>query len=324
MIATSPDPLGGSGVPSLVCNVRSTSQIAVDLKGGVVATTFVSQGVVTITVPGDEQRFGAGLCINVAGADPKPFRKVVQLVGGSVGINNAGKVVVPVSVAGLPGTFAAYVDPSQPNAVTVLATHRLEPIFTIGMDGTYYSTDGSIVRVTQPSGVSVILAGVSAGPNVATVPADGIGTAARFSKITGIAVNAQGEVYVADNGTAIRKVSSAGVVTTLVGSLLEEGALDGTGSLARFDGLHSVVVDRAGNIYASDTGNTTIRKITPQGVVTTVAGQLRYVGYFFASLPGLIGHPRALAIDAADMLYVVVTPLPNEPFGDVQILKIKF
>ena len=90
----------------------------------------------------------------------------------------------------------------------------------------------------------------------------------------GVAVDGAGNVYVADTvNDTIRKITPAGVVTTLAGMAGQHGSADGTGSAARFDHPVGVAVDAAGNVYVADTGNDTIRKITPAGVVTTLAGR---------------------------------------------------
>ena len=88
-----------------------------------------------------------------------------------------------------------------------------------------------------------------------------------------MAVDSAGNVYVADTDNhTIRKVTPAGVVTTLAGLAGSPGSADGTGSAARFYCPRGVAVDSAGNVYVADTGNHTIRKVTPAGVVTTLAG----------------------------------------------------
>ncbi len=102
---------------------------------------------------------------------------------------------------------------------------------------------------------------------------DGTGSAARFYNPEGVAVETNGNVYVADTQNhTIRKITPAGVVTTLAGSPGQPGSADGTNSAARFHNPTSVAVDNAGNVFVADTSNNTIRKVTPAGSVTTLAG----------------------------------------------------
>ena len=103
--------------------------------------------------------------------------------------------------------------------------------------------------------------------------ADGTGSAARFYEPAGVAVDAAGNVYVADaKNSVIRKMTPAGVVTTLAGSARSTGFYDGTGGAARFNLPYGVAVDGSGYIYVADTYNHCIRKVTPGGIVTTLAG----------------------------------------------------
>jgi hypothetical protein len=102
---------------------------------------------------------------------------------------------------------------------------------------------------------------------------DGTGADARFYYPWGVATDSTGNVYVADRSNhVIRKITPAGVVTTLAGLANYCGSADGTGSEARFCNPWSVATDSAGNVYVADTSNNKIRKVTPDGVVTTLAG----------------------------------------------------
>src|SRR5206468_4905818 len=104
--------------------------------------------------------------------------------------------------------------------------------------------------------------------------ADGGGSAAGFTNPIGVAVDSAGNVYVADTANeTIRKITPAGVVTTLAGTAGQAGTADGNGSAARFNKPIGVAVDTAANIYVADELSHTIRKITPAGAVTTPAGR---------------------------------------------------
>ena len=98
------------------------------------------------------------------------------------------------------------------------------------------------------------------------------GTAAKFSNPSGTAVDSSGTVYVADSANhVIRKITSAGVVTTFAGDGLS-GSKDGTGSGAQFNTPSAIVINSSGTLFVSDSGNHCIRKITSAGVVSTFAG----------------------------------------------------
>jgi hypothetical protein len=108
---------------------------------------------------------------------------------------------------------------------------------------------------------------------------DGTGAAAGFHEPYGVATDSASNVYVADFANEIiRKITPAGVVTTLAGTAKMSGSTDGSGAAARFSGPWNVATDGAGNVYVADTFNYTIRKITPAGVVTTLAGTAKMSG----------------------------------------------
>jgi streptogramin lyase len=93
---------------------------------------------------------------------------------------------------------------------------------------------------------------------------DGPASVARFSGPSGLAFDNSGSLYVADTfNDTIRRITSAGVVTTLAGSPIQSGSVDGSGSAARFLQPRGIVLDSAGNIYVADTGNSRITKGTP-------------------------------------------------------------
>ncbi len=168
----------------------------------------------------------------------------------------------------------------------------------IGKDGTMYETrpeEGRVFRVAA-NGERELLAGSIRGTAI-----DATGAAARFVNMAGITVDAQGNLLVTD-GHAIRKISMAGVVTTVAGSAGELGMANGAAAQARFNWPRGIVVDSKGNIFVADFGNYMIRKISPDGQVSTLAGSspLRdedgvgpLAGFSFA---------KSLAIDAQDNL----------------------
>jgi NHL repeat len=128
---------------------------------------------------------------------------------------------------------------------------------------------------------------------------DGTRSTARFNHPAALAADAAGNLYVADTyNDSIRKITAAGVVTTLAGSAGITGSNDGTGSNALFSQPYGVTVDGSGNVYVADTGNSTIRQISPTGVVTTVAGIAGIAGLQDgAGASALFNQPRSLIFD---------------------------
>jgi streptogramin lyase len=114
-----------------------------------------------------------------------------------------------------------------------------------------------------------LMATVIAGSGYAGT-ADGIGTAASFGTPTGLTLDNTGNIYVADMGAnTIRKITPSGVVTTLAGTPLRQGNANGIGTSASFHIPNDVAVDAFGNVFVADYENSSIRKITPAGTVTT-------------------------------------------------------
>ena len=101
---------------------------------------------------------------------------------------------------------------------------------------------------------------------------DGTGSTARFYKPVSICKDVSGNLYVSDRGNnMVRKITPSGAVTTLAGSTTA-GYTDATGSSARFSEPWGITVDGSGNVYVTDENNLRVRKITPSGTVTTLAG----------------------------------------------------
>lgn len=162
----------------------------------------------------------------------------------------------------------------------------------------------NILKIT-PAGVISVFAG-KAGTGGA---ADGKGADATFTTPRGIAIDGQDNLYVADEGNSnIRKITPAGVVTTLAGSSTEGGHKDGTGSAARFAGPRSLTASADGTVYVADTDNHVIRKITPQGVVTTLAGKPGEVGNANGKGDAArFSEPRGIAVDSHGNVFVADT-----------------
>lgn len=170
-----------------------------------------------------------------------------------------------------------------------------------------YVTDrrNNTVRKVSPTLVVTTLAGLPADRSAGT--ADGTPAAARFSTLASTAVGTDGEVYVADTlNSTVRKISRQGAVTTLAGKAGSRGALDGTGDQALFDSPYGIAVGADGILYVSDAVTNTIRQVTPQGVVTTLAGdpEAEPGSADGTGRAARFNCPGGLAIDRAGNLYV--------------------
>ncbi|WP_051313084.1 SMP-30/gluconolactonase/LRE family protein [Sporocytophaga myxococcoides] len=133
---------------------------------------------------------------------------------------------------------------------------------------------------------------------------DGEGKNARFMYPWGIAIDTEDNVYVSElGGHRVRKITPDGVVSTLAGNG-DAGSLDGTGTEARFIAPSSLVVDGTGTVYVADTRNNKIRKITPEGVVSTLAGKNTSGFADGAGADAMFSNPSGIAIDANGNLFV--------------------
>jgi len=170
--------------------------------------------------------------------------------------------------------------------------------------GTIYVADtaNNTIRKITADGVVSTLAGVAGRPG----NADGAGMNARFRNPWGVAVDAAGNVYVADmSNHTIRKITPDGRVSTLAGQAGTAGSMDGIGAGAQFNSPVAVAVDTAGNVYVSDSANECIRKITPAGVVSTLAGLPGQAGSADGTGPNArFLNPQGLAVDDRGNLFV--------------------
>ena len=171
-------------------------------------------------------------------------------------------------------------------------------------DGTLYvadAGDAQRIRRIAPDGTVSTLAGSEAGY------ADGPGAIARFDTPSGVAVDAAGNVYVADTANnAIRRVSPDGIVSTLAGGGAA-GFADGSGSNARFNGPVGLAVDASGRLIVADTYNDRIRVVEPDGTVATIAGSGMPGAVDGSSSEARFDTPSGVAVDPAGRIYVADT-----------------
>jgi sugar lactone lactonase YvrE len=219
-----------------------------------------------------------------------------------------GVLVLALGCGG--GDGVAFTHPSQSVVVSTLAgeTAFNGPMgVAVDGSGTAYvaNTGDHTIKAIAADGTVSLVAGISGSRG----SEDGPATTARFNGPTGVAVDGDGNVYVADSGNStIRKITSPGVVSTLAGTAGHTGSADGTGPAASFWWPFGLVLDATGTLYVSDAINHTIRKVTATGVVTTLAGSANRPGSADGKgSAATFSSPRALALDGAGNLYVVAS-----------------
>jgi sugar lactone lactonase YvrE len=138
---------------------------------------------------------------------------------------------------------------------------------------------------------------------------DGTGPSARFNNPEGIVAGKDGNLYVAERGSStIRKITPQAVVTTVAGVAGATGSIDGIGAGARFNEPTRLTTDANGNLYITDTGNATIRRVAANGSVSTLAGKAGECGSTDGG-PGTARFcgPQGIALDKRGNLFVADT-----------------
>jgi sugar lactone lactonase YvrE len=155
------------------------------------------------------------------------------------------------------------------------------------------------IRKMAPNGQVTTVAG-----NGTAAYVDGPLASARFNTPVGVGFDTSGNLYVVDTlNSAIRKIATDGTVSTLAGNGTA-GFADGVGGAARFNNPYGIALDAQNNLYIADVGNCMVRKVTPAGSVTTIAGK---GGVGFVDAQGtnaMFYSPHALTLDAQGNIYV--------------------
>lgn len=210
-------------------------------------------------------------------------------------ISDQGEVSTLAGKAGVPGSKDGVGDAARFRCPSGIAVDRGGNIFVADV------YDNTIRRVT-PGGVVTTFAGLPGVRGSDDLP----GKDARFRDPLALAIDAGGNLFIADtSNSTIRKIALDGAVSTVAGVPQQTGDLDGPAAQALFDAPSAVAVDSRGNVYVADRGNNTVRRIAPNGIVTTVVGptQNGTNGSFTAGL----NCPSGIAVDAQGNIYVADT-----------------
>jgi sugar lactone lactonase YvrE len=308
------DTSGSADGPGGTARFFQPRYVTVDRAGNVFVSDAINCTIRKISPEGVVSTFagtaGSGGAVDGAGGTARfsyPSGIAVDPAGNLYVADSGNNLIRKITPAGIVSTLAGAAGiAGSADGVGAAARFRGPSGLAVDAAGTVYVADESdnTIRQISPAGEVTTLAGLGLDNSLGST--DGTGRAARFNVLASAAMGPQGELYAADplNAT-IRKITPAGVVSTLAGSAGHSGRVDGTGSAARFYIPSGVAVDNAGTVYVTDSGNNTIRKVTPAGIVSTLAGTAAVYGSADGTgADAQFFYPYAIAADAAGTLYV--------------------
>ncbi|MBL7818650.1 MAG: putative Ig domain-containing protein [Saprospiraceae bacterium] len=296
--------LAGSGLPvstdgtGASASFYSPSGVAVDASSNVYVADWKNNKIRKITPAGVVTTFagsGSAGSTDATGTSASfngPYGIAVDASGNVYVADNANHKIRKITSAGVVTTFAGSGSAGSTDATGTSASFYYPVDVAVDALGNVYVADGNNHKIRKITSAGVVSTLAGSGTTGST---DATSTSASFNTPYSVAVDASGNVYVADLANQkIRKITSAGVVTTLAGSGTASST-DGTGTSASFNNPYGVAVDASGNVYVADFSTSQIRKITSAGVVTTLA---------LSAQTGVLNNPRGVAVDASGNLYV--------------------
>ena len=298
----------GDGGPATSAQLNGPSDVALDTAGNLFIAEFYSNRVRKVTRD--------GLITTVAGDGNRGY-------SGDGGPATFAKLASPSGVA---------VDSSGNLFIVDSENHRVRKVASNGVISTVTGTANMGNYGPGPSGIAVDAAGnlfiadsdnnrvrkVTPGGVASTVAGNGVGgfggdggaaISAQLSSPGGVSVDATGNLFIADTGNnRIRKVTPAGVISTVAGNgtVVGYGGDGGPATSAQLHGPYGVAVDAAGNLFIADRDNCRIRKVTPGGVISTVAGNGTggFSGDGGPATSAQLAAPHGVAVDAAGNLFI--------------------
>ena len=174
--------------------------------------------------------------------------------------------------------------------------------------GNLYISDyiNNRVRKVNTHGTITTIAGTGKPADYTNYDQTGPATRAPISVPQGIAVDRRGNIYVARDSTRVRRITAAGQISTIAGAGFGYGGDHGPALKALFHDPEGIAVDANGDVYVSDYGNNRVRKIRPDGMITTVAGTGKpgFSGDGGPAQKAQLNLPNGLAVDRTGNLYI--------------------
>lgn len=230
-----------------------------------------------------------------------PAGMAADISGNLYVVEHLNHKIRKIAPNGVVTTVAGTGSPGDGNGVGVQASFRFPLGVAVDAAGTLYvaDTDNHMIRRIGTDGQVSTVAGTGASGST-----DGNAGVATFNLPSSVAVDAAGNIYVADMlNNKIRRISPFGDVTTFAGSGTG-GIANGVGTAAQFQFPQGVAIDGSGNLYVADTDNHMIRKITPAGLVSTLAGNGSPGSTDGTGDAARFNYPHNLAVDAFGNVYV--------------------
>jgi serine/threonine-protein kinase len=259
---------------------------------------------VTVTTLAGSGNSGATDGIGAAASFYMPNSIAIDRAGNAYVADKGNNKIRKITSAGVVTTFAGSGSVGFADGTGVAASFFYPTGIVIDNSGDFFVADGvygTIRKITSAGVVTTFVGSVASSNSYPST--DGTDTTASFYGLNALAIdNSSGNLFGSEL-SKIRKITSAGVVTTLAGTN-SNGSVDGIGTSASFYYPRSVAVDNSGNVYVADYGNYKVRKISPDGVVTSFAGTGSYGSKDGIGTAASFNYPSGLVVDSSGNVYV--------------------